>query len=90
MLKRNKAGPRHCPSCKQESESIYHLFIDCPFCRAIWGEVMAIAGKHQRWEGRSVGAAWDVWWHESTEENRKALPLIISWGVWLARNRAIF
>jgi hypothetical protein len=28
--------------------------------------------------------------HEASHKTLKALPLIISWGVWLTRNRAIF
>lgn len=29
-------------------------------------------------------------WLENTDENYRNIPLIISWGIWLARNKGIF
>ena len=60
------------------------------FLQSGLGRSMSISGKFQRWEGRSVVDAWEVWWQESLEENWKALPLLIFWGIWLARNWVIF
>ena len=34
--------------------------------------------------------AWDSWWVSYAEQNLKALPLLVIWGCWLARNRLLF
>ena len=46
-------------------------------------------GFHCQWEGESVGDAWLYWWR-STNPTQRKLPLLVLWGVWLARNQAIF
>jgi hypothetical protein len=34
--------------------------------------------------------AWKTWSIKTTNQNIKALPLLIIWGAWLARNASIF
>jgi hypothetical protein len=42
------------------------------------------------WDGPIVELAWQVWCHDLAHKKIKSLPLIICWGIWLARNKAIF
>jgi len=65
------------------------LFLTCSFITDVWKEVSTLTGFHCKWEGPSVGDAWLSWWRSSNLTQRK-LPLLVLWGVWLARNQAIF
>eukprot|EP00253_Pinus_taeda_P015079 PITA_15079 len=87
---RFKHGPGRCPMCLSDSESIFHLFIACPFTRRVWDEVQRLSGNRFRWEGESFRAAWEFWWNHYTEKNLRNLPPILCWGIWIARNRSIF
>eukprot|EP00253_Pinus_taeda_P016263 PITA_16263 len=87
---RFKQGLGICPLFKDDSETIPHLFLGCPFTKRVWKEVTNLLKKHLRWEGESVLAIWEQWWNHSSEENLRNLPLIVCWGVWLARNRCLF
>ena len=51
---------------------------------------MRLVGMEYRWEGESVNRAWENWWRTVSLYKLKALPLIVIWGIWLARNGAIF
>eukprot|EP00253_Pinus_taeda_P027771 PITA_27771 len=83
-------GPSRCPLCKNDSETISHLFLNCPFTKKVWLEVQGLVRKHFRWEGASIMAAWELWWNQNLGGNLRNLPPIISWGVWIARNKSIF
>jgi hypothetical protein len=50
-----------------------------------------ITGKDS-WQGTSVEECLRLWSldSESTFKDLKGVPLIISWGIWLARNAGIF
>lgn len=43
-----------------------------------------------RWEGQGLLDAWQKWWNESSNERERTIPLLITWGTWLARNQVIF
>ena len=51
---------------------------------------MRQVGLNHRWEGISVNSAWETWWRSFSRSKLKTLPLLIIWGIWLARNGAIF
>eukprot|EP00253_Pinus_taeda_P013898 PITA_13898 len=83
-------GPGRCTMCKSEAETINHLFLRCPEVIHIWGEVGKLLNKKLEWEGRNVQEAWQKWWQSHPNGNLRNLPLIISWGIWIARNKSIF
>ena len=49
-----------------------------------------LVGFNCQWEGASLEFAWDSWWRRRTQKKHKILPLLVIWGIWLARNKAIF
>eukprot|EP00253_Pinus_taeda_P033161 PITA_33161 len=83
-------GPGRCTLCKLEAESINHLFLKCTEAIKIWGEVGNLLNKKLEWEGNNVQESWRKWWNSHPNGNLCNLPLIISWGIWIARNRSIF
>lgn len=34
--------------------------------------------------------AWQKWWNEASNDRERSIPLLITWGTWLARNQVIF
>eukprot|EP00253_Pinus_taeda_P030057 PITA_30057 len=83
-------GPRRCTLCKDEVESINHLFLNCIETKNIWGELEKLMNKKFEWGNGNLDEAWSKWWHQYPKGNMRNLPPIICWGVWLARNRSIF
>jgi len=90
LQKRNFNGPGWCVLCKRAQESITHLFISCSFAVEVWKYCSSLVGGNLRWEGDLVGRAWDSWWRRTPLTKHKFLPLLVIWGIWLARNKAIF
>jgi len=90
LQKRSFQGPGWCVLCKRASESIDHLFLSCSFTVEVWKECSVLVGSPCLWTGASIGAAWEDWWGRTTVKKLKYLPLIVIWGIWLARNNAIF
>ena len=89
LQKRSFQGPGRCVLCKRELESTLHLFLFSSYILDVWKEVSILVGFNCQWEGDTVGDAWHSWWRRSNQQQRK-LPLLVLWGVWLARNQAIF
>ena len=81
LQSRFKQGPGRCPLCCLDSESIYHLFITCPFAKKVWEEMQKLLGKNVRWEGDSFLSFWEYWWNHYTERNLRNLPPILYWGI---------
>ena len=90
LQKRSFQGPGWCVLCKRELESTCHLFLLCSFTKAVWREVSLLVGFHCQWEGETLSIAWESWWRSSSLQKHKILPLLVNWGLWLARNKAIF
>lgn len=90
IQKRFKKGTRWCSLCKNDEQLIQNLFLKCPFSRVVWLESMRLLKNDKEWEGEVLKEVCKNWWKDSTEGNLHNLPLIISWGIWLAWNRNIF
>lgn len=83
-------GPGRCPLCKDNEETLNHLFISCLFSRKIWEEVLGLLKITAQWGNEPLAESWRNWWHTYTEGNLRNLPIIFCWGVWLARNKSLF
>ena len=90
LQNRNFHGPGWCPLCKENSETIYHLFMECWYIKEVMKECSLICGVAFRWEGTSILEGWHSWCTNPSLWNCRAIPLLIIWGVWLARNQIIF
>jgi hypothetical protein len=90
MRKHQIEGPGWCSLCKGENETIDHILIFFPFTLKVWGEVALLLRQHCGWNGPTLESTWENWLQDPTHKNLKSLPLLISWGVWLARNSTIF
>ena len=90
LQERNHHGPRWCCLCKDENESIPHLFINCHFTKEVWKELSVVYGKHFGWEGEIVELAWVRWMADRSLKSFISLPVVVSWGIWIYRNQSIF
>jgi hypothetical protein len=90
MRKRCIVDPGWCPLCKGDNESNTHLFLFCSFSRKVWLELSSLLNQVVVWDGLNVELAWKSWLQTPVYKSIKALPLIVCWGIWLARNKAIF
>lgn len=64
--------------------------ITCPFTKAIWEEALKLAGGNGKWQGYTVVDCLDIWFKTKSVQANKALPCIVLWALWLARNDMIF
>jgi hypothetical protein len=56
----------------------------------VWTETSNSLRKNCIWIGDSLEMAWKNWTGDPRNKEIKALPLLLSWGIWLARNAKIF
>uniref|UniRef100_A0ACD5VX66 Uncharacterized protein n=1 Tax=Avena sativa TaxID=4498 RepID=A0ACD5VX66_AVESA len=77
-----------CPLCKQTTESITHLLVNCRFTIRLWGLVKDWLGLHALHPTQWTGLTIKTWWSRMAEgpiPNRKAmasLTLLTTWEVW--------
>ena len=92
LTRRGLIGPGWCALYRNEEESTSHLFLSCPYCVEVWKEVCMCLklNKWYRWEGVSILQAWENWRRLGSSDILNALPLMVTWGIWLARNKMIF
>jgi hypothetical protein len=85
-----------CALCDQESKSITHLLIACPYTREVWFTTLSRWG----WGGRSPHGAENCladWWeaarrrlHKQERRALDSLVILVCWNIWLERNARIF
>jgi hypothetical protein len=90
LNKRQIEGPGRCALCKNANETTLHILITCPFTIKVWTETSVSLKQNCLWAGESMESAWKTWTDTPGNKDFKALPLLISWGIWLARNSEIF
>lgn len=90
LQKRTFEGPGWCVFCHNAFKSVLHLFLQCPVVQKVWLEVMHILRLQSVWEGPSLVEAFKFWWDTEATKSHGIIPLIISWGIWIARNNLIF
>eukprot|EP00253_Pinus_taeda_P017324 PITA_17324 len=83
-------GPGRCPLCKENEESINHLFTSCTFSLKLWGEITDLLKLKVQWGAAPIENAWKNCWNNHPDGNLRNLPPIFFWGIWLARNKSIF
>jgi hypothetical protein len=90
LQKRNFVGLGRCPLYKQHSKDIPHLFVHYPFTKAIWTNIKLVHGISESWDGSKINESLNSWLSSPSTSSHKSLPLITTWGIWLAINHAIF
>jgi hypothetical protein len=88
LLHRGWMGPNMCFLCHNNSETISHIFLDCPFTKSIWHKIFLVLNLKKMWTGTNLHDFLENW--SLQDFTLPHLPVIVCWFVWLTRNRAIF
>jgi len=91
LCQRGWQGPGLCALCYGDSESVFHLFIHCPFSLRIWDYVIAELTLDWHWNHDNLeifGEYFHRW--SQTFRKHKSLFIFICWGIWRCRNDRIF
>jgi len=97
LIKRNIVGPHRCTLCKEATETMDHLFVDCPFANKVWtltlhGLTIATPTKisvvelFSTWKDRYPSLSFNSLWAKVWI----TIPKLVWWKLWLARNEQTF
>jgi hypothetical protein len=81
-------GPSYCILCKKNKETMFHLFVECPFTCAVWERVKKSINNLGAWTGNSISECFKNWKLQNSAY--PTLPIFICWYIWIERNLAIF
>ena len=98
LEKRGIAGPFRCPLYAENSKTINHLFLNCPYVIYVWKEVMMNGSDGSQWTGniQDCFINWEkcIVGELAQKKGLRAcwlkLPKIICWCIWIERNQRIF
>eukprot|EP00253_Pinus_taeda_P014598 PITA_14598 len=90
LIRRAIHGPTWCTLCKNEAEFTNHIFLLCPTVQALWRNICQQLGISGDWCGPDIQCAWGSWYQRHLGSKAINLPPMVTWYIWLARNRAIF
>ncbi|CAN6343306.1 unnamed protein product [Urochloa humidicola] len=84
-----------CKLCDQEQESVEHLFITCPYTRAVWHAVLALLGPAYR-QPSDQNSMLEWWWQfrrghcAVKQKGLDSIFMLVTWCVWKERNGRTF
>ena len=73
--------------CKEELESVTHIFFECKAALGLW-EMFSHRACTPSWRPLNQNHAYDFW--ASKGEGNKALPYFVCWKIWCNRNNTLF
>lgn len=84
LIKRGMHKPFWCNLCKDNTESMDHLFLTCPITVDLWVYVLSNIPTQCTWWGQTARDAWTRWWSSAAPAKARNLPLLICWEIWVA------
>ena len=88
LWKKGWVGPNYCYLCFSRVESIDQLFSDCRFIKDIILGLSLALHRPIYWNEPSFRHNWANWM--SNEKELLYLPLLMSWNIWITRNKYTF
>jgi hypothetical protein len=88
LQNRGWEGPNICHLCQKDSETVTHLLVKCVFTQQIWSRIIKELKLRTKWEGNSMRNCFEYWAKKETKYSH--LPCLVSWHIWLERNKTIF
>ena len=96
--KRGIQGPSRCVLCKEEEETIDHLFLECKFSTEVSSLVVHELQTNlilpRNWN--DLFSCWKDYYHGSLLQNLDltrawvSLPKYLYWNIWVTRNKELF
>ena len=90
LNRKGREGIGRCYLCQNDNETNLHIVIDCDYTRKVWFAIESKLKKQELWNGDSVESFPKKWVSNDDLRDLRSLPLIVSWGIWLARNQIFF
>ena len=81
-------GPNRCCLCKEDAESVDHLFVSCHFLKEVICGLKSIFDVNILWNAPTFLENLSIW--VSNRVYLLYLPLFFIWNIWKARNRLCF
>ena len=88
LIKKGWIGPHWCCLCKTTSESVDHLFHECSFTKLVISHISSSLGIPFFWKEANYILNVSSWF--SKGNNLIYLPLLLTWEIWLTRNKCLF
>jgi hypothetical protein len=85
LEKRNWHGPNYCILCKQNSESVSHLFVSCPFAGQVASTLKEKLKIGAEWNIPSLEECYKLWIQDRSLKLYAGLPCILVANLWWAR-----
>ena len=68
----------------------YHIGVGCPYTKTVWKEIKAKYNLQNLSVGDSLLSCLKKWVLNIKVKAFRALPIIVSWFIWKARNNSCF
>ena len=88
LIKKGWIGPYWCCLCRSYLESVDHLFHDCNFTRKVIALIRSSIDIPYFWRESNSFLNVSSW--ISLGNTLKYLPLLLTWQIWITRNKCIF
>jgi hypothetical protein len=89
-LRRGWCGPSRCPLCKENQETIIHIFISCPCVGKVVQLIKDQLKTKANWDQGSLEDYFRTWIQDKTTTLYAGLPGIMIINIWWARNSVVF
>ena len=73
-----------------DSESNFHLGVECSFSRSVWLELEFKLNIKNLWSCNSVNSCLKNWCLNVEVKHIRSLPVIVLWFLWKVRNQSFF
>ena len=90
ICRKGKEGPGRCYLYKMDSESNFHLGVECSFSRSVWLELEFKLNIKNLWSGNSVNSCLKNWCLNVEVKHIRSLHVIVLWFLWKTRNWSCF
>jgi hypothetical protein len=76
--------------CRRCDESNTHIFLDRSISQEVWIVIERHLGNNHLWDKGTVSDCFCEYYSRPTLKEFWVLPILVVWGVWLARYASIF
>jgi len=88
MQNKGFESPDYCLLCKKNLETIFYLFVECPFTCSVWERIKSNLKFSGAWTGKSMSEGFKNW--RLLFSSYLTLLTYIYWNIWIEQNLVIF
>jgi len=88
LQRKGRHGPGLCVLCREATEDIHHLFLQCKFAQTVWLHILHQLSLPFHWTGASFPECFATWTFDLAAP--PSLAVYVSWHLWIERNKTLF